>query len=125
MAKRPNNGLSNGPMWHSVTAFLLQCAMVLKDALLVLILPADIFAGLAIITKGLNPALAAAKQAIHETRLNLTIYILNSFIIGPIVIVLYVLTTNLADSFSLRLISPHFWDSLPSTDRRICCCVFR
>ena len=100
-------------MWHSITAFLLQCVTVLENALLILILPADLFAGLAIITKGLYPALAAAKQALHETRLNLTICILNSFTVGPIVIALYVLMTNFADSFSLRLISPHFWDSLP------------
>ena len=107
----------------SITAFLLQCATVIENALLVLILPADLFAGLAIITKGLYPALAAAKQALHETRLNLTIYILDSFIVGPIVVVLYVLTTNFADSFSLRLINPHFWDSLPSPRRFCCCCL--
>ena len=77
-------------------------------------MPADIFAGLAIISKGLKPALDAAKQAIHETRINFTLYILNSLIVGPILIILYALTTNLADTFSLRLINPHFWNSLPS-----------
>ena len=79
-----------------------------------LVLPADIFAGLAIITKGLGPALAAARQAIKETRVNLSIYILDSFIVGPILIVLYALATNLADTVSLRLINPHFWNTLPS-----------
>jgi sterol desaturase/sphingolipid hydroxylase (fatty acid hydroxylase superfamily) len=98
-------------MWHSVTALLLQCAVIFKDALLALILPADIFAGLAIITKGLHPALAAAKRAIYETRVNLSIYILDSLTIGPVLIVLYALITNLADTYSLR---PQFWNSLPS-----------
>jgi sterol desaturase/sphingolipid hydroxylase (fatty acid hydroxylase superfamily) len=69
---------------------------------------------LAVITKGLNPALAAAKQAIREARVNLTIYILDSVIVGPLLLILYALTTNLADSFSLRLINPQFWNSLPS-----------
>jgi sterol desaturase/sphingolipid hydroxylase (fatty acid hydroxylase superfamily) len=101
-------------MWHSVTAFLLQCAAIFKDALLALILPADIFAGLAIITKGLRPALAAAKRAISETRVNLSIYILDSLTVGPVLIVLYALITNLADTYSLRLINPQLWSSLPS-----------
>jgi sterol desaturase/sphingolipid hydroxylase (fatty acid hydroxylase superfamily) len=101
-------------MWHPLTAFLFQCLGILKDALLVLVLPADIFVGLAVITKGLNPALAAAKQAIRETRVNLTIYVLDSLIVGPVLIILYALTTNLADAFSIRLINSHFWDSLPT-----------
>ena len=101
-------------MWSSVAAFFFQCLVILRDALVVLILPADIFVGLAIIAKGFYPALTAAKQAIRETRVNLTIYILNTLILGPILVVLYALTTNFADRFSLRLISPHFWDSLPS-----------
>jgi membrane protein DedA with SNARE-associated domain len=35
-------------MWQSVFAFLMQCAVILKDALLALIHMADIFAGLAV-----------------------------------------------------------------------------
>src|SRR5438067_50914 len=101
-------------MWHSVAAFLLQCAVIFKDALLALILPASIFAILAIITKGLYPALDATKRAVHEIRVNLSIYILDSLIVGPFLIVLYVLITNLADAFSLRLINPQFWNSVPS-----------
>jgi sterol desaturase/sphingolipid hydroxylase (fatty acid hydroxylase superfamily) len=101
-------------MWHSIIGFFFQCALILEDALLALILPADIFAGLAIIVKGLYPALDAAKRAIHETRINLSIYILDSFIIGPILIVLYALITNFADAFSLRLINPELWNNLPS-----------
>ena len=89
--------------------------MVFKDALLVLIVPAYIFAGLAIVAKGLYPALAAAKQAVHETRVNLAIYILDSLIVGPTLIALYVLATNFADTVSLRLIDQHFWNTLPST----------
>jgi sterol desaturase/sphingolipid hydroxylase (fatty acid hydroxylase superfamily) len=101
-------------MWHLVTTFLLQCAVILKDAFLALALPADLFAGLAIVTKGLYPAVAAAKRAIRETRINLAIYILDSFIMGPILIALYALTANTADTLSLRLISPHFWNNSPS-----------
>jgi sterol desaturase/sphingolipid hydroxylase (fatty acid hydroxylase superfamily) len=101
-------------MWHSVTAFLLQCAVIFKDSLLALILPADIFAGFAIIAKGLRPALAAAKQAISETRVNLSIYLLDSVTVGSFVIVLYALITNLADTYSLRMINPQFWNALPS-----------
>jgi sterol desaturase/sphingolipid hydroxylase (fatty acid hydroxylase superfamily) len=101
-------------MWHAVTAFLLQCAVIFKDALLALILPASIFAILAIITKGLYPAAAAARRATHEIRVNLSIYILDSLTVGPLLIVLYALITNLADTYSLRLINPQFWDGLPS-----------
>src|SRR5262249_15539926 len=85
-----------------------------RDALLVLILPADLFAGLAIIAKGLYPALAAARLAINETRVNLSIYILDSLIVGPIVVVIYALASDFADKLSLRLIDPHLWNSLPS-----------
>ena len=101
-------------MWNSVTALLLQCTAILKDALLVLILPADIFFGLAIITKGLKPTLAAAQRAIRETRINLSIYILDALVVGPILLVLYALMTNFADAYSLRLINPQFWNSLPA-----------
>jgi sterol desaturase/sphingolipid hydroxylase (fatty acid hydroxylase superfamily) len=97
-------------MW----ALLFQCATILKHALLVLVLPAAIFAGLAIVTKGLYPALGAVKRAIHETRNNLTLYILDSLIMGPILAIVYGLTTNLADAFSLRMINPHSWNNLPS-----------
>ena len=93
-------------MWNSVAALLLQCTAILKDALLVLILPADIFFGLAIITKGLKPTLAAAQRAIRETRINLSIYILDALVVGPILLVLYALMTNFADAYSLRLINP-------------------
>ena len=101
-------------MWASVLAFITQCTVILKDALLALVLPADLFAGLAIIAKGLGPALAAAKRAIHETRVNISIYFLDSLIVSPILIVLFALATNFADKASLRLIDPHFWNNLPS-----------
>jgi sterol desaturase/sphingolipid hydroxylase (fatty acid hydroxylase superfamily) len=101
-------------MWHSVLSLAIQSATILKDAFLVLFLPADLFVGLAVLTKGLVPAWAAAKRAIHETRVNLSIYILDAFTVGPIVIALYALMANFADAVALRLISPHFWDSLPS-----------
>jgi sterol desaturase/sphingolipid hydroxylase (fatty acid hydroxylase superfamily) len=92
----------------------IQCAEILKNALLGLVLPADIFAGLAILTKGLIPAWAAAKRAIRETRVNLTLHILNSLTVGPLVLVLYALMANFADAASLRVISPHWWATVPS-----------
>jgi sterol desaturase/sphingolipid hydroxylase (fatty acid hydroxylase superfamily) len=100
-------------MFNSAATLLLQCAAILKDALLVLILPADIFFGLAIITKGLRPTLAAAQRAIRETRINLSIYILDALAVGPILLILYALMTNFADAYSLRLINPQFWNSVP------------
>jgi len=101
-------------MWHWVITFLFQCGVILKDALLALALPADLFAGLAIIAKGLNPAVAAAIRAIRETRTNLAIYVLDCFIMGPILVVLYAVTTTLADTHSLRLINAQFWNDSPS-----------
>jgi sterol desaturase/sphingolipid hydroxylase (fatty acid hydroxylase superfamily) len=100
-------------MWQSVVSLALQSATIVKDALLVLVLPADLFIGLAVFTKGLVPAWAAAKRAIQETRVNLAIYILDSFTVGPFLIVLYALMTNFADAAGLRLISPHSWNSAP------------
>jgi sterol desaturase/sphingolipid hydroxylase (fatty acid hydroxylase superfamily) len=101
-------------MWHSVLSLAIQSATILKDAFLVLLLPADLFIGLAVLTKGLSPAWAAAKRAIRETRVNLAIYILDIFTVGAILVPLYVLMANFADAAALRLISPHFWDSVPS-----------
>jgi sterol desaturase/sphingolipid hydroxylase (fatty acid hydroxylase superfamily) len=101
-------------MLHLFVSLGIQCATILKDAILVLILPADILIGLAILTKGLNGALVAAKRAAGETRFNLTLYILDSLFVGPIVIMLYALMANFADAFGLRLISPHIWNTIPS-----------
>jgi sterol desaturase/sphingolipid hydroxylase (fatty acid hydroxylase superfamily) len=69
---------------------------------------------LAIITKGLKPTLAAAQRAIRETRINLSIYILDALAVGPILLILYALMTNFADAYSLRLINPQFWNGLPA-----------
>src|SRR5262249_7017877 len=49
----------------------------------------------------------------HETRVNLGIYVLDAFLVGPILIVSYALITNFADAAALRLVSPDFWNSLP------------
>jgi sterol desaturase/sphingolipid hydroxylase (fatty acid hydroxylase superfamily) len=101
-------------MWDFIGSFTIQSATILKDALWALVLPADLFIGLAIITKGLFPAWAAAKRAFQETRVNLAIYILEAFTVGAILTPLYVLMANFADAFALRLLGPHFWDSVPS-----------
>jgi sterol desaturase/sphingolipid hydroxylase (fatty acid hydroxylase superfamily) len=101
-------------MSESIVSLAIQSANILKDALLALLLPADVFAGLAIVTKGLFPAWAAAKRAFCETRVNLAIHILDAFTVGAIVIPLYVLMANFADAAALRLIGPNLWDSVPS-----------
>jgi sterol desaturase/sphingolipid hydroxylase (fatty acid hydroxylase superfamily) len=101
-------------MWDVIGSFTIQSATILKDALWAFVLPADLFAGLAIITKGLVPAWAAAKRAFHETRVNLALHILDAFTIGALLIPLYALMANFADAFALRLIGPHFWDRIPS-----------
>jgi sterol desaturase/sphingolipid hydroxylase (fatty acid hydroxylase superfamily) len=101
-------------MSHSVLSLGIQSAAILKDALLALVLPADLFVGLAIVTKGLFPAWAAARRAFHETRVNLAIYILDLCTIGAILVPLYVVMANFADAFALRLIGPHFWNSIAS-----------
>jgi sterol desaturase/sphingolipid hydroxylase (fatty acid hydroxylase superfamily) len=101
-------------MFDPVLSLAIQSATMLEDALLALVLPADLFAGLAIITKGLVPAWAAAKRAFRETRVNLAIYILNAFTIGALVIPLYTLMANFADVAALRLVGPDFWNNIPS-----------
>src|SRR6187401_2034198 len=99
-------------MWDLIAPFLLQCAVIVTDALLILFLPANVFAGLAIFSKGLTPALTAARRAIHETRVNLSIHILDSLIVAPFLVVLLAFAVNVADKFSLRLIDPGFWNNL-------------
>ena len=101
------------PMSQYVLSLAIQSAAVLEDALLVLVLPATVFAGLAIITKGLWPAWAATKRAIHQTRFNLLISLLNSLMVAPILATLYSLMTNFADEFELRLIAPQVWNVAP------------
>src|SRR5262249_49097793 len=101
-------------MLDPLLTLAMQSATMLEDALLALVLPADLFAGLAIMTKGLFPAWAAAKRAFRETRVNLAIYIFDAFTVGAILIPLYALMANFADAFALRLISPSYWDSVPT-----------
>jgi len=93
-----------GPMWDLFTSWLIQTAVGLKQPIGILLFLANIFAGLAIIAKGLYPALAAAKRAIHETYFIIKLYILDFFVIGPILGIAFVLPTN----SSLHLINPDF-----------------
>ena len=97
-------------MWDFFTSWLIQTAVGLKQPIGILLFLANIFAGLAIITKGLYPALAAAKRAIHEIYFILKLYILDFFVIGPILGIVFVLPTN----SSLHLINPDFWNNLPT-----------
>lgn len=102
-------------MWNFIASVAVESATILRDALLLLLVPAELFIGFAIIAKGgLVSAWDAAKRAIDETRVNLTIYILNSLTIGPFLIVLYALMSDFADAAGLRLIGSGFWNSLPS-----------
>src|SRR5436190_2808883 len=101
-------------MGDPVLSLVTQSATMLQDALLALVLPADVFAGLAILTKGFFPAWAAAKRAFRETRVNFGIYILDAFTVGLILAPLYVLMANFADAAALRVFAPRFWDHVPS-----------
>jgi sterol desaturase/sphingolipid hydroxylase (fatty acid hydroxylase superfamily) len=101
-------------MWNFIASVAVQCATILKDALLVLWLPALLFIAFAIIAKGLVPAWTAAKRAIRETRFNLAIYILDSLTVGPFFILQYALMSDVADAAGLRLIGPDFWSVLPA-----------
>jgi sterol desaturase/sphingolipid hydroxylase (fatty acid hydroxylase superfamily) len=97
-----------------VLSLVIDSVAALKDALWVLALAAAVFGGLAVITKGLWPAWAAAKRAIHETHFNLLIFFLNSLVVAPIFVILYTWMTNFADEFDWRLIAPHVWNVIPS-----------
>lgn len=100
-------------MWEFAVSVAIQCVTMIKDAILVLLPAAEIFIVLAVLTKGLIPAWAAAKRAVHETRINLTIYILDAVTVGPLLVAAFVLMAKLVDAIGLRLIEPATWNSLP------------
>ena len=102
-------------MWDSIASVTIQSATNLKDALLILLLPASCFAAIAIFTKGVRPAWAAAKRAIDETGINLNIYILDTLAVQPMLVLLYTLMAGFADTTGFRLVGSGFWDSLPSS----------
>ena len=100
-------------MSQYVLSLAIQGSVILRDALSVLVLPASIFAVLAVIIKGPWSAWAAAKRAMQETRFNLVMHLLNSLIVAPFLGVLYVLMTNFADEFDWRLLPSHVWNAAP------------
>ena len=91
---------------------LSEAGRILWAALLALALPTAIFAALALFVKR-RRALADARRAAGETRLNLSIYFLDALLIGPPLAVLLALMQRGFDAAGLRLLPPEAWEALP------------
>jgi sterol desaturase/sphingolipid hydroxylase (fatty acid hydroxylase superfamily) len=78
-------------------------------------LSALMFGALALLVKG-DEAIAAARRAAREIRLNLSLYFIDAILVGPVLAVLVALLRTGLTHYSLVLVDPHAWASLgPAT----------
>jgi sterol desaturase/sphingolipid hydroxylase (fatty acid hydroxylase superfamily) len=101
-------------VWQQISSVAIEAAITLRNALALLLVPAEIFIFLAYVTKGRQAMWSAAKQALAETKINLGIYVLDALIVAPQLAVILVLMGRFFNETGLRLISPQWWDPLPS-----------
>lgn len=69
------------------------------------------FAGLALITKG-REAIAAARRALTETRINLSLFVLDTLVVLPLVLLMTGGIGTMVTRFDLALVGPDRWQSI-------------
>jgi sterol desaturase/sphingolipid hydroxylase (fatty acid hydroxylase superfamily) len=90
-----------------------QAADALADAVAVLVLPTLAFLALALAVKR-GEALAAGRRAIHETRTNLLIHLLDAVSVGPLLALAVAAMERRVGPSGFHLVPPEAWLSLPA-----------
>jgi sterol desaturase/sphingolipid hydroxylase (fatty acid hydroxylase superfamily) len=98
--------------WDAFLSILSDAANILRAAATALLIPALVFAALALAVKR-RAALPDARRAAGETRTNLAIYFLDALLIGPPLALLFALMQRGFDAAGLRLVPPQLWAGLP------------
>jgi sterol desaturase/sphingolipid hydroxylase (fatty acid hydroxylase superfamily) len=99
-------------IWPLLSDLLHDAARILWAALAALALPALLFAALALLVKR-RRALPDALRAAGETRLNLSIHLLDALLIAPPLALLLAFMQRGFDAYGLRVIPPDAWAALP------------
>ncbi|HZY68007.1 MAG TPA: sterol desaturase family protein, partial [Devosia sp.] len=95
-------------MIDSLSALGWHVWITLADSVLVLVLPTVFFAGLALILKR-GEALAAARRAAHEIRLNLSFYFLDVLFVVPVLGLITIAVGAVTAGVGLVLVPPGWW----------------
>jgi len=98
-------------MLDSLVAFAQYVWIALADAVLALIVPTVLFVALALIMKR-REAVAAARRAAHEVRLNLSFYFLDAVFVVPVLGVMTVAIAAAMQGNGLVLVPSAVWDTL-------------
>ena len=99
-------------VFADLPAFVTGIATGFWQATQVLILSAVFFGFLALLVKG-KEAIDATKRAKRETSVNLRLFVLDSLLFGPLVVIVVQIIRWAVSGSPMELISPRSWDSLP------------
>lgn len=97
-------------MLESGTRVLTNAAQSLRVAGELLVFSGFIFCSMALLLKG-DEAIAAARRASRQVRVNLALYFLDALFIGPVIGILVQLIRMGVDRYDLRLVSTSNWAS--------------
>lgn len=98
-------------MLEQIAALVLSAGESLWVAAQVLILSAFLFAGLAVLIKG-PAAVRAARQAAAESRVNLTLAVLDALLVAPIIALLVQVIRGGVSWSGIGLGTPGWWESI-------------
>ncbi len=99
-------------MFADLQAYLIGIATGFWQGTQVLVLSAVFFGLLALLVKG-KEAIEGTKRARRETSVNLGLFVVDSLLFGPLVVIAVQIVRWAVSGSPLELISPRSWDSLP------------
>src|SRR5689334_9012309 len=94
----------------------------MRIAIGMLLASAFVFCTLALLLKG-EAAIAAARRAIHQVRINVALYVFDTLLIAPAIGLLVQIIRTTVDFYGLHVMSSSGWDAL-GTPLTACAAVF-